>query len=434
MVRVCIQGNCRLTHLLLGLMALLVAVSSSTVRAAEPPADTMTGVFNDRVRTLRLLLNDNMFAQPVLTIGLSQRLEFSFDVLGDDRDYLRYRLIHCNASWQPDGLVDSEFIDGFNQADITDYSFSEVTTVHYVHYSFVLPNEDMRPLLSGNYLVQIYPEDDPDNVWAQARFMVSEQSASISAAVSSITDVDYNDAHQQLEIRVNVDQARVDDPFNNLYVVISQNGRLDNEVALRQPMTMIGTTSVYQHQPGLIFDAGNEYRRFETVSTQFPAMHVSANEFHDPYYFSILQTDQPRAHEQYLYDSTQAGRFKIHEYNSAYPDTQADYTVVLFTLEYPYDPDVAIYIDGDLTMRRFDSNSRMQYNSETRRYERALLLKQGAYNYNYLLVPRNGRRGYTSYIEGDKYQTLNEYTIKVYERRPGARYDRLLGVSTVLIQ
>ena len=59
-----------------------------------------------------------------------------------------------------------------------------------------------------------------------------------------------------------------------------------------------------------------------------------------------------------------------------------------------------------------------------------MLLKQGAYNYQYLIVPPGAKRGYTSAIEGDKYQTVNEYNVRVYHRRRGERYDRLIGSAT----
>ncbi len=95
-------------------------------------------------------------------------------------------------------------------------------------------------------------------------------------------------------------------------------------------------------------------------------------------------------------------------------------------------PGYMFFIDGDLTDRRFDETSRMVYNRSTSRYEKAMLLKQGSYNYQYLTVPPGKKRGYTAEIEGDRYQTVNEYLVKVYTRRPGDRYDRLIGVSRII--
>lgn len=417
---------------ILKILSSCVFALSALQLSATRPADTMPGSFDEHIRTLQVTLDGNMFAPPVIILGSNDRLIFSFDHLADDRSYFRYRLIHCNANWQPSGLVDSEFLNGFNEAVIDDFDFSRGTTVNYVNYRFTVPNQDMSPLLSGNYLLQVYNENDPDRTLAQWRFMVSEQLASISTQLTSRTDIDYNDAHQQLAIAIDTERVDVTDPFNDLTVMVQQNGRLDNETAMRQPLRMSGRTAIYEHLAPLIFDAGNEYRRFETVSLDYPGMSIENIGYLDPYYHATLQTDYTRVREPYSYDSTQQGRFKIREYDSELADTQSDYVVVHFSLDYPETPGMMIFIDGDLANRRFDETSRMTFNSSTGRYEKAMLLKQGSYNYQYLAVPAGKNRGYTSIIEGDKYQTINEYIIKVYTRRPGDRYDRLIGVSRVV--
>lgn len=418
-------------HYIKAVIPFIICAVSCNVKAAGQP-DTMQGSFNERIRTLKVTLNGDMFAPPVITIGTNDILTFSFDHLADDRAYFRYRLVHCNANWQPSGLVDSEIIDGFNEGLIEDYAFSRGTTVNYVNYRFHIPDGRMRPMVSGNYLVTVYEENNPDETLAQWRIMVNEHVAKIGIDLTTITDVDYNDGHQQLTVTVDTERTDVSDPFNDMTVMIQQNGRLDNETAMRQPMRMSGRKAVYEHRPQLIFEAGNEYRRFETVSIDYPGMRVAGTQYVNPYYHVALETDAPRSSESYVYDSTQQGRYKIREYDSDEADTMADYVIVHFTLDYPEMPGYMFFIDGDLTDRRFDETSRMVYNRSTNRYEKAMLLKQGSYNYQYLTVPPGKKRGYTAEIEGDRYQTVNEYLVKVYTRRPGDRYDRLIGVSRII--
>lgn len=397
--------------------------------------DTMTAIFNERVKSLQVRLFGDPYAPPVINLGTDDRLVISFDHLAEDREFLRYELVHCNANWQPSGLVDSEFLDGFNIGNIENFDYSQLAATHYVHYTLVIPNEEMHPVLSGNYLLKIFPESNPDDIWLQCRFMVSEQTAVIDATVSSVTDIDYNAAHQQLSLTVDTGRSNVSDPFNDLTVMIQQNGRYDNEVALRKPLRMAARdVSVFEHLPELIFEAGNEYRRMETVSTVYPGMGVAEISYAEPYYHFTLLTDRPRSEEMYLYDQTQHGRFTVREYNSTDSDIEADYGVVHFSLDMPEMPDAMIFIDGDFVNRRFDPESMMTFNRSTGHYERNMLLKQGAYNYNYLVVPKGKSRGYTAPIEGDKYQTDNEYLIKIYARNPGERYDRLVGVSMIYFQ
>lgn len=396
--------------------------------------DTIPGIFDEHFKSLLTRLDGNPLAPPVLVLGSDDRLIVTFDELADDRSYLRYSLIHCNANWQPSGLVEPEFVTGFNFADVEDYEFSRLAATHYVNYRITLPNPAMRFTVSGNYLLQVYRDNDPDNILLQTRFMVSEATAKVEADLLSVTDVDYNDRHQQMSIIVDATNSQVEDMFNDLMVYVQQNGRLDNEVMVRQPLRISGKKGYYEHLRQLIFPAGNEYRRMETVSVTYPGMGVERVEYHEPYYHATLITDLPRAESSYLYDQTQHGRYFIREYNSTESDIEADYMVTHFSLDIPELPVTYIFLDGDFTSRRFNPESIMTFNHATGRYEKSLLLKQGAYNYQYLAVKTGERSGSTSVIEGDFYQTSNEYLVKVYHRRRGERYDRLIGVTMVFFR
>ena len=393
--------------------------------------DTMNGIFDSRFKTLQVKLEGNDYVPPVITLGSDDRVVISFDELTEEHSYLRYSLVHCNANWQPSGLVDSEFVDGFNLGDVENYEYSQLTTTHYVHYSIALPNDEVKFTISGNYLLRVFPENDPEMTLLQARFMVSEAKAGVVANVTSRTDVDYNDAHQQLSIEVDASKLNVQDMYSDLKIIVSQNSRIDNEVMVDKPLRVSMNKAYYEHLSPLIFKAGNEYRRMETVSVTYPGMGVERIQYVDPYYNMWLRNDQLRSTEQYLYDQTQHGRFTIREYNSSQSDIEADYVMTHFSLDLPEQTQYGIFLDGDFTYRRFDPESLMVFNRATRRYEKSLLLKQGAYNYQYLAVPVVSMTGATAPIEGDFYETVNEYLVKVYYHRPGERYDRLVGVALV---
>lgn len=416
----------RLQHILLTLSLLL----GLTATAAKP-ADTSTAIFNPAFHTLQLKVNGNDMLPPVIMTETDDHLTISFDELSDERRYMRYELIHCNARWQPDELVSTEYLDGFNEAAIDDYAYSQATTVHYVNYSFSIPSEDMRPKLSGNYLVRVYDESDPDATILQARFSILERAMDVTAAVSSRTDIDYNNSHQQLTVGVDFGTDIITSPFTDLLVVVEQNGRQDNVAYASMPSRVAGSTAWYEHDKALIFPAGNEYRRMEIISVTYPGMGVAELSYAHPLYHATLKTDEPRADQPYAYDQTQHGRFRIREYNSDDPDVEADYVMTHFSLDLPEQPNAGIFLDGDMVQRRFTPESRMVYNRATGLYEQSLLLKQGAYNYQYLTVPTGSDKGLTAPVEGDKYQTVNTYLIKVYARRPGQRYDRLVGATSV---
>lgn len=414
-------------------LALLIVTLAAVLPAPAEVTDTATGTFHPAFRTLQVTANDDPFAPTVIMLNDPRsRLTISFDEIAEDRRFMRYELIHCDAGWKPEGLVASEFLDGFNEGTVEDYDFSRATLVHYVHYTITIPNREIRITQPGNYIVRVYDESDPDETLLQACFGVCDFTANIAAGVSSLTDIDANRNHQQLELTVDLSHARdVADPFNDLKIVISQNGREDNTVTLTTPQRVMGSRVIYEHLRPLIFKAGNEYRRFETVSTSYPGMGVEEISFDAPIYNMTLYTDAPRAYSPYSYDSTQHGRFFVREVSSADSDTEADYVMTHFSLAMPELPGRDVFLDGDFVNRRFDPASRMVYNRATQRYEQSMMLKQGAYNYQYLTVRSGETKGETAPVEGDFYQTTNEYTVKVYHRPRGSRFDKLIGTTVV---
>ena len=60
-----------------------------------------------------------------------------------------------------------------------------------------------------------------------------------------------------------------------------------------------------------------------------------------------------------------------------------------------------------------------------------MLLKQGAYNYQYVVVTDGGKAD-VGRLEGNFHETSNEYLVKVYHRPRGTRYDRLVGAAVIM--
>nr|WP_317170244.1 hypothetical protein [Winogradskyella eckloniae] len=56
-----------------------------------------------------------------------------------------------------------------------------------------------------------------------------------------------------------------------------------------------------------------------------------------------------------------------------------------------------------------------------------MLLKQGFYNYKYVLVDKESGAIDEGAISGNFWQTENNYKVLVYYRDLGARFDRLVG-------
>ena len=385
-------------------------------------------------RTLKVEKEDEFMSPPVITLNGNDRIVVSFDEIGEDYSHLQFRLIHCNADWQPSRLLESEYVDGFNYDDIEDYAFSSNTFTNYVNYRFTIPSERIVPLVSGNYIVEVFPQNDPDDVLLRARFQVSEESSVVSGYSSPRTDRGFNSEWQQLTFSADSPGGTVN-PYSDIVVTVTQNRRPDTERTIRHPMKVEGSKIVYEHLQDLIFPASNEYRRFETVRADYPGMGVENVSFDDRAYQAWLFTDGDRSEKEYVFDRTQRGRYKIDEYNSTDPDLGADYVTVHFTLDYPEVMNGDVYVEGDFTNHRYEEAYKMTYNRNRHLYELSLPLKQGSYNYQYVAVKKgDGPEGHgdASLIEGNKYETENEYNISVFYRPAIGRADRLIGTATIV--
>lgn len=407
------------------LCAFLVALTA----VAQSRVDTRPHIFDNNVRSLKVCLASNMYVPPILNMNNNDHLIVNFDYLDYNVHYLRYSVTHCNADWQPSVLVESEYVSGFNQVDIDDYALSEATFVHYYNYQFMLPNDDMELLVSGNYLLTVYEQDNSDDILFQTRFSVCEDQVGVYPQVTSRTDVEYNNRFQQVSFDVRYKPNQIKDPYSEFTCVVSQNSREDNTVTVKRPM-MVGVDYVtFDHNRDLIFAAGNEFRRFETVNAHRLNMGVQSIRYYNPLYHATLLTDEPRNQMQYLYDQTQFGRFTIRNgETNGESAVEADYMITHFCLDTGGKLNGGnVWLYGEFTQGYPASQYMMKYDTSSGCYTADVLLKQGAYNYLYLWVPDGTAVGLTSKIEGDHYETINEYLVKVYDRPMGERYDHLVG-------
>ena len=423
------EGSVFIVMMLRVASVMIMLCAGSVAMSAE---DTATGLMLPRFQTLKTELAGEFMQMPVIRLNSDDRILVTFDEIGDERSYLHYSITHCNSDWQPSGLVESEYVGGFNKVYIEDYAYSANTFIHYVNYLIEIPNDQMRPLVSGNYLLRVYDSDNDDSLVAQVRFRVVEPLAGVSASTTTRTDRGVNGEWQQLSVAVSGEGYDLGNPYQDIKVEVMQNGRQETSRFLKSPLRVDGNTLIYDHSPELLFRSGNEYRRFEDISTGFPGMHVDSMRYMGSNYHAFINEDIPRSDRNYEYDRTQHGRFMVKEYNSTDSNIGSDYVTVHFFLNSAEYPDLDLYVDGEMTHGKFDDRNRMRYDGKRGGYTLALPLKQGAYNYQYV-ARRKGDNGATSpsLIEGDKYETENEYNIFIYHRPPGARYDRLIGTATV---
>ena len=230
---------------------------------------------------------------------------------------------------------------------------------------------------------------------------------------------------------VNYPNYTVQNPTRELKIYVIQNNRTDNQVVLSNPHSITPQGIIYDFNRSLIFPGGNEFRRFECVNFLYNGMGVEQVDYFEPYTHVTLYADRLRT-ANYSYDQDQNGQYMIRTSQNRDSDSEGEYMFVHFSLPWE-DPLIPgrIYLNGELTNYSFNEESKMEYDFERKAFVKTLLLKQGSYNYQYLFVPSNTKKGETALIEGDFYETENEYRILVYHRPLGGRYDKLVGINAI---
>ena len=385
-------------------------------------------IYSSQIHTLRVVKNDDVALFPILSLQGKDKVEISFDDLTHVYNRYTYRIIHCDADWNAtESLFASDYLEGFSEdLTIDNYAQSLNTTVQYTHYSFTLPNENVRFRLSGNYRIDIYGEDDEEHPVASACLRVVDTQFGIIAKVLTNTDIDWNERHQQIEWSLHFGQNKVQNPEKEIRTYIMQNRRTDTQVS-NVPATFVTNSGMeWKNNKSLIFKGGNEYRKFEILNLHLATLGVDRMRWYEPYYHAQLIMGAPQ--RNYIYQEDQDGRWLVRTEDNVDNDILSDYVIVHYSLRIPQREDGDFYVNGDWTYNRYLPNNKMTYDVEQRAYVADILQKQGYYNYQYLFVEdRNKNLGLTAPAEGDYYQTENEYTILVYYHPQGSRYDQLVA-------
>lgn len=385
-------------------------------------------VYKENIKGVQLIKNGDLLDYPILMEG--DRMVLLFDDLDNDVKEYSYTIIHCNADWTPSNLNELEYIDGFAYADILDYEYSFNTEVQYTNYRLELPNSDMGWTKSGNYLLKIMLDDDEEDVVLTRRFMVVDQRMTTDAELVRPFAIDRFKTHHEIDFSVNHRGISVRAPKTEIKVAILQNGRWDNAVTDIEPLFVRGENIIFDYQNKIVFQAGREYRFFDGRSTRFRSDRIREIEEADGMYHLGISPDKVRSGvlDQQFADIN--GAFIVDNFHEDEPDLESDYIRVYFELPYDQpDPFGEIYVFGKLTDWQLKEEFKMKYNENYRAYIGSAMVKQGYYNYQFAYLQDGADKVDFELIEGNWWETDNDYHILVYYRPFGERYDQLVSMA-----
>ncbi len=416
-----IRKSPRATKFLLALLLTgLFPVDSRAVKLGEPVEWVQaTQLYTDRLQTLTAVADGNWQTLPLLHLdGNGGKLVIGFDEMSHEIHNYVCRVERCEYDWQPSlSVFEGDWLEGFSTFPIQDYDLSVNTTVDYTHYTVTIPNEQCRITLSGNYRLLVFDNDsDDEKPVAEVHFMVLETQMGVSLSVTTMTDKDVNGRYQQLSAAMDYASLQVSNPERQLHTVIMQNWRMPRfDVS---PTYRTGNGMKWEHEEKLIFPAGNEYHKFETLATSHSTMGVERMEWDGHRYAAFLYPTV--SSPVYLTDEAAKGFMLVRNSDNRESDITCDYVVVNYQLKAPYDG--VRYIYGQWTNASDRQHYKMCYDQNSQSYHASILQKQGYYSYIY-----TDASGLAAPTEGHFFQTRNNYQMLVYYRPTGGRTWLLVG-------
>ncbi len=384
-----------------------------------------TNFFSQNIKSIQLRpLQENNFST-IVPLGTS--LELSFDDLEADNKNYQYKIEHMTHDWKSSRLSSSQFIDGFDQNTIINVTNSFNTLQNYTHYSVRIPNVNTVITKSGNYLLSVLNFND--DVIFTRRFVLYEPLATVGVTVERSRNSKTQNTQQTVEFFINHPRIKINNPAQEIHVVILKNNNWDEKITDLQPTFFRPNQLSYTYTNSTNFWGGNEYLNFDNKylrNNSFNIVKIIKKDVFHHYLYPFEFTP----FRKYSYNPDINGQFVIRTLEGSDSKTEADYAMIHFSM--PVDerfPEKEVYVYGAFNDFKITEENKMYFDSEENTYKGNILLKQGFYNYTFATKEADGSIN-TNYINGSFYETENEYTIIVYYKPFGSFFERVVGVGT----
>ena len=392
----------KLLYILFGLLPF-----SGSIFAQQNPDK----VWNQNIHTVLIHPVGEALGAPIYMMSNGTPLLISFDDFAAQYQDYYFSVELMDSVWNPISMNSFEYLKGFNENKITQFSVSSIAAQKYFHYQFTFPDNNVSPKLSGNYIIKVYKDNNKDNLVFTRRMYVVDPVASVATNILEPFDGAISKTHQR--ISVNVDCRNIPSFQNDrITVKVIQNNRYNDPQTVTTPSFIRNTILEFNNESELLFPAGKEARWLDLQSLRLRSDRVAEIDNKGNIVTVTVKPDISRMNMGYLSYKDLNGNFLISNTESLQNETQNDYAEVLFTYlpqdHIPY-LDKRLYLSGALTNNSLDPQSEMRFNAQLGLYQKRLLLKQGYYSYNYILRDRlepNAMEDF-AFTEGDHGETEN---------------------------
>ena len=386
-------------------------------------------VYQSNIKTVQCFNTKKEQSVPIYTLKSAETLTFNFDDLkGGNRGY-SYTVEHCTSSWKPSKINSIDYLESFNEDIITNYRYSFNTLQKFTHYEIKLPNEQIKPKIAGNYILKVYENANKSRPIISQRFYVLDPVINVGAEIVASSDVANRYKIQKVNFTI-FHQMPIQNPYLDIKAIVTQNNNPNGAILNTKPTFIKPGSLVYNELNANEFWGGNEYRKFDTRSFRYKAEHVQ-DIYVDTINTAVLFNDVNSSGPKYSNQFDENGNFFIRNQDGRNPSTDSDYAKIIFSLNaIPPNEKGSIHVLGQFNNYSIAPANRMVYDENRKKYFANLKLKQGLYDYKYIWLSEDGKIDDT-FFEGSFFETDNSYQVFVYYRKPGGRWEELIGFSNV---
>jgi Domain of unknown function (DUF5103) len=366
---------------------------------------------------------------------MQERIVIKFDDIDADVKNYLYTIELCNENWSPTILNSNEYLDGFPENRINYPTFSSSSFTNFTHYSLAIPNENVKITKSGNYILKIYENVNGEKkLVISRRLIAAEQIVAMVGEVINSTNIGTYNTHHEVNFAIINKDNKIISPQQELHATVLQNGRWDGGFTGLKPNLFIGDKVQFNVLGKVVFAAGKEFRWLDLTSLRYRTDRVDKIKEYDTHRELTLVPDRARSGTGYQVFKDLNGEYNIDNLDNTSISSHlgGDYAFVLFNLQMPRPiPNAEVYVVGAFNNWKRDEKSLMEYVPSHHAYAQEIFLKQGYYNYEYIVVPNDTQIPTHELTEGDWYETENNYQVIIYYRPFGGRYDRVISARTM---